>query len=181
MVPSMQPSGCAVLNIAANVFFPGRLPCKRRLPRVFAASLVAACLTAQAGQGGSELAVTATVRAYTRVEVLSQPGGLEIAQADLDRGYVDVSVPVQLSITSNDPRGAILMLAATSDYVDRTDVTGLLDGSVVLGREGGVVAVPSGGPGRQQNAHTLRFRFFLTKSTPVGRHAWPIQVSTQIL
>ena len=143
------------------------------------AALVGASPAAHAN-GNTTLTVTARVLPYTRVEVLSTPGMLQIDRQDIERGYVDVDTPLQLAVTSNDPRGVLLMLAPMSDYIERADVTGL-GGNVLLGRSGGFVPLPAAAPGRQRTAHSLRFRLFLDRNTPVGSHPWPIQVSSQLL
>jgi hypothetical protein len=153
--------------------------------RLFAAAMVVAGAWAGAvptawADSRATLTVSAHVLPFTRVQVVSTPGALTIAAQDVARGYVDVQTPVQLSITSNDPRGVLLMMAPMSEWIERADVSGL-GGNVLLGRDGGFVPVPSAGPGRQQTAHSLQFRLFLAKDTPPGVHAWPIQVSSQLL
>lgn len=146
-------------------------------------SAFAALVTASPGALANDkatLTVVARVLPFTRVEILSAPTSLGIGRQDVERGYVDVDVPVQLAVTSNDPRGVLLMLAPMSDYIERADVTGL-GGSVLLGRNGGFVPLPSAGPGRQRTTYSLRFRLFLAGNTPAGLHPWPIHVSSQLL
>lgn len=144
-------------------------------------SLALAPAAASAG-GSTSLTVRATVLPYTKVEVLSAPRTITIGRQDVERGYLDVAVPLELAVTSNDPRGAVLMLAPSSDFVERTDVSGVPGaGTLLLGHDGGFVLLPSAGSGRQRTAHSLRFRLFLAKATPPGTHAWPIQLSTQLL
>ena len=144
------------------------------------AALSGASPAAHAGGNTSNLTVTARILPYTRVEVVSAPGMLAVDRQDVERGYIDVDTPLQLAVTSNDPRGVLLMLAPMSDYIERADVSGL-GGSVLVGRGGGFVQLPSAAPGRQRTAHSLRFRLFLNRNTPAGLHPWPIQVSSQLL
>lgn len=150
-----------------------------------AAALVAASLglpplPAAAG-GSTALNVAATVQPYTRVEVVSAPRTVTIAQQDIDRGYVDVGTPLQLAVTSNDPLGAVLMLAPTSDFVERSEVSGLAGaGTLVLGRDGGFISLPYSGHGSQRTVHSLRFRLFLASTMQPGTHPWPIQLSSQL-
>src|SRR5687767_5381566 len=91
--------------------------------RLFAATLAVAALMgaspAALANGSGTLTVTARVLPFTRVEVVSAPGMLAVDREDVERGYVDVDTPVQLAVTSNDPRGVLLMLAPMSDYIER--------------------------------------------------------------
>jgi hypothetical protein len=164
-------------------------PCRRGVPgggtqwflrAAVLAGLAAAAVPVGAGGSTSTLTVSATILPFTRLEAVSAPRTVTIGLQDVERGWVDVDTPVQVSVTSNHPRGALLLVAPTSEYIERTDVSGL--GRVVLvGRNGGFVALPGSGAGRQRTDHLLRFRLFLAKATPPGTHAWPIQLSAQLL
>ena len=133
-----------------------------------------------AGSNATTLAISATVLPRTQLEILSAPGSLTIGRADVERGFIDVETPVSVAVTSNNPRGAMLMLSAMSDYIEQASMSGLAN-SVVIGRDGGIVMVPSGGSGKQRTSLTLRFRLFLAKATPPGIHAWPIRLSANVM
>jgi hypothetical protein len=162
------------------------MPCKPpKVVRPFAIATVVAAAWAGAvpaawADGRTTLTVSARVLPFTRVQVVSAPRQVTIAANDVQRGYVDVETPVQLSVSSNDPRGVLLMMASMSEWIDRADVSGP-SGIVLLRRNGGFVPLSSASLGRQHSAHLLQFRLFLAKDTPPGVHAWPIQVSSQIL
>jgi hypothetical protein len=151
------------------------------VPGVFVGLLALAHITAlAAGTESLSLGVSATVLPHTQLEILSVPGSVGIKSSDIDCGFIDVETPVSVAVTSNNPRGAMLMLTTMSDYIEQASMSGLAD-NVVVSRGGGVVMVPSRGTGRQRTLLTLRFRLFLAKATPPGVHSWPIRLSTNVM
>jgi hypothetical protein len=84
---------------------------------VLAATLVAAAAvisTPLAADTSSPMAVSVQVIGRAIVTVDSRPD-VEVTEADLARGYVDVAQPLQLSVQTNSRKGYLLQAAKTSE------------------------------------------------------------------
>lgn len=75
-----------------------------------------------AGEVRSSMQVSVTVLAHASVETLDSAGGITVTEADLSRGYLDVSRTYRLR--SNTPRGALLQLHPRLGLARQIDVTG---------------------------------------------------------
>jgi len=132
---------------------------------------------AQAGQ--SELSITAYVPKRVKLEVLSQPGTLTVTPDDVRRGYVEVSMPMQVAVRANTDHYA-LVFSGAGDVVRQAQVQGL-DGLVQFDGTGAMVPQRVTMRPSQQKLHELRFRFMLAANTSPGAHPWPMQVSAMPL
>lgn len=151
----------------------------------FARRLVAVVLLgAPAGQAWGApqgtLEISARVLPYTRVELQSGPTVLEVTEADVARGYVDVESPLAFSIVSNSGQGATLVFAPLDGHVQQARVSGLPQ-PLQLGRSLQALHVGMPGRGMSRLDLRLRFRFYLAEGTPSGVHPWPVRVSTEVL
>src|SRR6266481_1565630 len=73
----------------------------------------------------SVTAVSATVRAMANIERQSAPTDLAISGADLERGYIDVVQPTQLTIRSNSPSGFALEVLTVAPMLSSMIIEGL--------------------------------------------------------
>jgi hypothetical protein len=125
-----------------------------------------------AGQSSTITRVNAVVLARTQLKPLRQPAMLVVTEADVQRGYVEVSGASLFEIWNNDPAGCVLTFSPNDFPFRETAIT-------MTGRE--IIVYPTGGMiiisvrGRQQIA--LDYRFVLTNETQPGTYAWPISVS----
>jgi hypothetical protein len=128
------------------------------------------------GSAGGEVKVSATVRKHASLEVLAQPGAVQVTQADIARGYVDVPAPVQVAVKSNTQEGYLLVFDNHGDFFRQARVRGL-PSDVQVGSAGGQVAQRAPGHGMSRVTLALAFRFELSPSTQEGVYAWPMQLS----
>ena len=136
-------------------------------------------LLAGAQQPSATLRVSAVVA--PRVTLTTRtPETLQITELDRERGYVDISVPTEIVLESNLPRGVLLDVRVPQGLFTAMRIDG--DTAADLPGEGGMIAVrwdtpTSGGPLRLR----WKYRFVLDRAVPPGRYDWPVQVAWQAL
>lgn len=121
------------------------------------------------------LMVRAVIKHRVSVQMMESPPALQVTQRDLAAGYVDAPAPLAVAVSSNSRQGVLLLFTATSEHVQHTEIMGP-QGAVRLGAAGGALLVPQVQP---RAVVSLRFRFFLAPTTPVGTYAWPLQLSAE--
>ena len=127
---------------------------------------------AAAGSFSTVIRMNAIVLARTQLKPLRQPAMLVVTEADVQRGYIEVSGASLFEIWNNNPAGCVLTFESNDFPFREADVT-------VMGRK--IIIYPSGGMifmpvrGRQQIA--LDYRFVLTTEAQPGTYAWPLSVS----
>jgi hypothetical protein len=137
-----------------------------------AAGLAFACGPAtDAADAQHLMLVSAQVRPIARLESQSAPAMLDVSALDLQRGWLDVSAPVSLRISTNSRAGYVLDLLPVAPLFNSVAVAGL-DSDVTLGADGGELVQ------RWQQARpvelALRFRFTLASGLAPGSYPWPI-------
>jgi hypothetical protein len=144
------------------------------------ALVVAASVTAAGARDvHSDFAVSVTVRAVANMEVRSAPVGLDISSADVQRGFIDVVQPTQLTVRSNSPSGfAIEVLTVASPLVASMVVEGL-DSDLALGPDGGTIVQRWQRP--KAVDLSLRFRFALAPGLVPGNYPWPLRLTVRPL
>jgi hypothetical protein len=144
------------------------------------ALVVAASVTAAGARDvHSDFSVSVTVRAVANLEIKSAPVGLEISNADLQRGYIDVLQPTQLTVRSNSPSGfALDVLTVASPMVSSMLVEGL-NAELALGADGGTVVQRWQHP--QAVNLSLKFRFALAPGLMPGNYPWPLRLTVRPL
>jgi hypothetical protein len=148
-----------------------------------AAALLLSALSVPAqaqASAGAEVKVSATVRKHASLEVLAQPGSVQITQMDIARGYVEVPAPVQVAVKSNTQEGYLLVFDNHGDFFRQARVRGLA-GDVQVGAGGGQVAQRLAGAGVSRVTLALSFRFELSESAREGVYAWLMQLSAMPL
>ena len=144
------------------------------------ALVVAASVTAAGARGvHSDFSVSVTVRAVANMEIRSAPAGLEISAFDLQRGFIDVAQPTQVTVRSNSPSGfALDVLTVASPMVSSMVVEGL-NSDLTLGADGGTIVQ------RWQRPQTvnlsLKFRFALAQGLSPGNYPWPLRLTVRPL
>jgi hypothetical protein len=143
------------------------------------ALVVAASVTAAGARDvHSDFSVSVTVRAVANLEIKSAPVGLEISNADLQRGYIDVLQPTQLTVRSNSPSGFALDVLTVAPVLSAIRVAGL-NSDLTLGAEGGTIVQRWQKP--QTMDLSLKFRFTLAPGLRVGEYPWPVRFAVRPL
>ena len=144
------------------------------------ALIVAAGVTAAGARDvHSELSVSATVRAVANLQLLSTPAALNVTGADVQRGFIDVAEPTELTVRSNSPNGfALEVLTVASPLLSSMVIEGL-QSDLELGADGGTIVE------RWQHPQTmnlsLKFRFALAPGLVPGKYPWPLRLMVRPL
>ena len=144
-----------------------------------ALAVAAGVATAGARDVHSDFAVSVTVRAVANMEIKSEPPGLTVSSADLERGFIEVAQPTQLTVRSNSPSGFVLdVLTVASPMVSSMVVEGL-NSDLALGADGGTIVQRWEHP--QAINLSLKFRFALAPGLSPGEYPWPLRLTVRPL
>jgi hypothetical protein len=143
------------------------------------ALIVAASVTAAGARDAhSNLSVSVTVRAIANIERQSAPTALQISGADLQRGFIDVVQPTQLTVRSNSPSGFALEVLTVAPLLSSMTIEGL-NSDLSLGADGGTIVQ------RWQKLQavnlSLKFRFTLAPGLAAGDYPWPVRLAVRPL
>jgi hypothetical protein len=127
---------------------------------------------AAAGSFSTVIQVNAVVLARSQLKPLRQPAMLVVTEADVQRGYVEVSGDSLYEIWNNNPAGCVLTLES-SGFPFREGVVTVMGREFIINPTGGMIVISV--RGRQQIA--LDYRFVLTSEAQPGTYAWPLFVS----
>ena len=89
---------------------------------VLAALIVAAPLL-HAESFSRTMTVSANVVASVRLTVDSQPANVNVTDADIARGYVDVAEPIVVRVQTNSRQGYLLQVANADDMFSAVELT----------------------------------------------------------
>jgi hypothetical protein len=123
----------------------------------------------------AEFLVSATVPERVTLEAVEQPLPFTVSEADIERGYKDVSA--RYVVTQNSARGWLLRLSPRLGLTRHVEVRGL--GADVVMRQAGVVIFRRGAPGRENLS--LGYRFVLGPDARPGSYDLPVHVSATTL
>lgn len=144
---------------------------------MLAVGTVTGIMPAEAADGANaQVAVSATVLRHASVHVLTAPRTVNISQADIVHGYVDVAMASKLEIRSNSPTGYRLAIEGEADFARGIEVRGT-GGVALLGRFGGMLNIQTVGQGMQTTPVELRFRILLSEQARPGIYPWALQMS----
>jgi hypothetical protein len=154
----------------------------RRPLRVMRMAVALLPLCAAGASHGAEtrslITVAITVPEVARLEVNSKAFALQVSAQDLERGYVDVLEPTNLTVFSNARTGFALDVLPLSPLVQSIEVRGM-GKAVELGAEGGSIVQRWERP--QLTRLFLTFRLGLNKSIGPGIYPWPLHLAVQPL
>ena len=143
------------------------------------ALIVAASVTAAGARDvHSDFSVSVTVRPVANMEIQSAPAGLEISAADLQRGFIDVAQPTQLTVRSNSASGFALDVLTVAPMLSSMAIAGL-NSDLTLGADGGTIVQRWQRP--QALNLSLKFRFGLAPGLAAGKYPWPVQLRVRPL
>ncbi|MEO8215873.1 MAG: hypothetical protein ABI718_02210 [Acidobacteriota bacterium] len=124
----------------------------------------------------TEMRVSAIVVARCLLHVESAPEFLDVSSGDAARGFVDVAVPLQFTVRTNDPLGYILEFAMPRGVVRAIEIRGPDFEATIAGSDGWIVR-PSVGSAPFVSRLNLRAR--LTPGTMPGSYPWQLAVSAR--
>ena len=150
---------------------------KAALAASLSLAALAATPTVHAGASAS-IGVSATVLAFSTLNVLFQADQLTIDVKDIERGYMDVLAGSRIEVKCNSRDGYTLTFDPLLNLFNAVQITGL-GGMVELGTEGGTVV--QRGRGAQAAALQLGYRFILAKNVLPGSYTWPLALSARPL
>ena len=134
--------------------------------------------TASTDQARTTLGVSANVVAIARLALVSGEPELLVTTEDLNRGYIDVPMPLHLSVYSNSRSGYALEVLPVSPLFSSVSVQGL-GADVLLPADGGTVTHRWEHP--QEIALSLKFSFALAAGVQPGRYPWPLRLAARPL
>lgn len=124
----------------------------------------------------AKIAMTATVLEHTSMSVLDQVRELVVTNADISRGYVEMSAASRIQVKSNNPAGYLLafeVMNGPAAVFNSVNVT--VNGREVrLSPGGGWVPQPFIRGGVKLD---LNYRFVLSRDAQPGTYNWPIMIS----
>ncbi len=127
---------------------------------------------AAAGSFSTIIKVNAVIPARTQLKSIQQPATFLVTEADVQRGYVDVSGASLFEIWNNNPAGCVLTFES-SDFPFREAAVTIMGRVIIVYPTGGMIDLSM--MGRHRIA--LDYRFILTNESQPGTYAWPISVS----
>ena len=146
------------------------------------ATVVAAGMTESGGAladtSRTALGVSLVVLPVAVLQVEHQAPELQLTEADIARGYVDVPEGSHLAIRTTSGAGYLLEFHARVPLFTSVSVTSLA-GRSEIGRDGGTL-VARGGVGHRA-ATLLSYRFHLDARVRAGAYPWPLAVSVRPL
>lgn len=116
------------------------------------------------------------VPAMVRLDVLRQPQALEITEADVARGWVEIDHASLVQVQSNTLWE--VNFRSRSDLFRAATVKGLA-GEVRLGPEGG--SQPALLATKRPSSYELSYRFELAPGVKPGSYPWPVDVSAHAI
>ena len=155
-----------------------RATVSRRSPALPLAALLLCHAAIVTADSHGNLLVSASVTAVARLETLASPSGFAVSAGDAQRGYVNVTQPVQLRVYSNSRAGYELEVRNLASSLPGITLSGLGQ-DVDLLAEGGKI-VQRWDAARSASL-TLRFRFQLPRDLPPGIYPWPVQLGVRPL
>jgi hypothetical protein len=139
-------------------------------PFICMSLLLAVALPAQGRETSREFRIGAVVLPRASVESVGFPARLELTDADVTRGYKELTATCR--VRANDQRGYLLTLTPRTGLTGRIEVGGL-NAYIVLGRDAVTVHRPRVGPVEMV---ALAIRVVLTAEAEAGSYPLPIQV-----
>ncbi|HOG10344.1 MAG TPA: hypothetical protein PLJ49_06960 [Smithella sp.] len=120
----------------------------------------------------TNIKVTATVLARASMHVLRQPNEIVVTDADIKRGYLDISAGSLVEIKNNSRAGVDLTFETHGLPFSEVLVSGF-GREVALGPNGGIITHQLLGA----NIIAFSYRFVFDRNSRAGTYAWPLVLS----
>jgi len=153
----------------------------RRLSRALAIAAVIAALPAVATQAAtrqSRIEVGAVVLARAVIERETSPASIEVSEADVARGYVEVRSGTRLIVANSSPLGYALDVWPATSVFTSADLT--TAGSIATIAQDGGTVMERGAHG-PSSLVVLDVRFKLAPGVAPGHYPWPLRYQVRPL
>jgi len=120
----------------------------------------------------TQIQVTARVLARASLRVLRQPSEIVVTDADIKRGYLDVSAGSLVEIKNNS-RAGVHMTFETRGLPFKEALVSGFGREVSLGPNGGIITNQITGT----SIMALSYRFVFDENPQAGTYAWPLSLS----
>jgi len=121
----------------------------------------------------AQLKVSATVLPYTSLNVYNRTQALEITDADISRGYVEIRGASSVEVSSNTRQGYYLSFDCYDKAFRQVQVDGLGKPAMV-GSGSSIIPMPHSGRAMRME---LSYRFILSEGVKPGAYPWPMTIS----
>jgi hypothetical protein len=121
----------------------------------------------------SRTTITEEIQRLTSLKVVFQTQELVITQADIKRGYVEITSAEHIEIQNNNLSGYLLVFEGLNGLFKEVVVTGLGD-EVSITPDGGWITQPYNG--RDPVMIKLSYKFILSEQAQPGTYSWPLVV-----
>jgi hypothetical protein len=138
------------------------------IARASAVALALAMLVpAGAAHSGAQLLLSAVVAKNAQVAVRDHPASIQVSEADITRGYVDIASGPRIEVSTNSREGLLVSFLASGEAVRSVHLRGAAGDSILLP-----------GPSRGVAKHRIEpgYRLILAPAARPGTYAWPVQV-----
>ena len=149
----------------------------RRQHRLVAAALAGAALAlgiAPAQADSVVIQVNATVLQHVSISGLRAPESLTLTAADIQRGYVDLSQPVEVDVRTNNAAGVVLGFSINQRAVKAVTLRSAAGDVDVQSGQARLLVLKEGGHGLKTQTVTLRARIELSPTATPGVLRWPL-------
>ncbi len=134
--------------------------------------LMANVVLAKSEAGTISIQIKAVVLPFTSILSIREPALILVTTEDIRKGYVDERAPLLVEIRTNSRKGCVLTFNASESPFRETEVM-LLDRTVLVGRQGGMILIEGFG----RKAMLFHYRFKLEPGTQPGTYPWPFAIS----
>lgn len=143
---------------------------------LFNAAATVEAKTTPEHQASARVMVSAVIPARASINILNQAPEIIVTDADVSRGFVEVTDSTRIQLKNNSPKGCLLIFE-TQDLPFK-EATVIIHGrEVSIGPGGGMLDYPTMGT----VTLPLSFRFALNGDMHPGTYAWPFTLSVRTL
>jgi len=133
------------------------------------ASAIALAMLVPAGaaHSGAQLMVSAVVAKNAQLAVRDHPATIQVSEADIARGYLDVASGPRIDVSTNSRDGLMVAFLASGEAVHAVELRGSAGDSILLP-----------GPAKGVARHRIEpgYSLILAPAVRPGIYAWPVQV-----
>ncbi len=137
---------------------------------------------AAAPLGGSAMQVSVTIQKHAKIKVTGNPVSMQVTQADIARGYVDLAERSSVDIRSNSRDSIVLEFQGRDASPIIRDVQVREGGRTTsLNSAGARMLLPGAALPGVVRTVDLSYRVFLAADVQPGSYAWPITLTAMLI